>query len=456
MSSSLVVTRFAPSPTGKLHVGNVRRALDNYLFARHFGGKFMLRMDDTDPERSKKEYAEQIEEDLKWLGISWDFFARQSDRMDKYETAAQKLKDLGRLYPCYETSEELDFKRKRLLSRGLPPVYDRSALQLTGEQKSTYEKEGRVPHWRFLLNPAPIQWNDMIHGPLSFEGQNLSDPILIKSDGLPVYSLASVVDDLEFGITHILRGDDHITNTAIQIQMMEALGGDFSKLHFAHFPLFTDAAGGGLSKRLGSLSISSLREEGFEPMAINSLLARLGSSDPIEPFTSLEPLIQSFDITHFNKAAAKFDPNELEILNAKILHMIPFSEIEERLNSLGLHNVSSSFWEAVRGNLSKFSDIQKWHKIVFDASFLPCLSFSEEDKAYIKEAFKLLPSSPWTPDTWKSWTDTLKEKTGRKGKILYMPLRLAITGEEHGPEMKDFLLLIGYDLAHKRLNNIIS
>lgn len=453
MTSSSVITRFAPSPTGQLHVGNVRRALDNYLFARHFNGTFILRMDDTDPERSKVEYAHQIEEDLKWLGLTWDFFIRQSDRMDKYEAAAEKLKALGRLYPCYETPEELDFKRKRLLSRGLPPVYDRSALQLTEDQKRTYKKEGRVPHWRFLLNPASIQWNDMIHGLLSFEGKNLSDPILIKSDGLPVYSLASVVDDLEFHITHILRGDDHITNTAIQLQMIEALGGNSASIHFGHFPLFTDAAGGGLSKRFGSLSMSTLRKEGYEPMAVNSLLARLGSSDSIEPFPSLDPLIQSFDITHFNKAAAKFDPQDLDILNTKLLHTLTYDQIKNKLNN---SNITPTFWENVRGNLSKLSDVEIWYAIISDTSSFCSPEFSTEDKAFLKEAFTLLPSAPWSYDTWKLWTEALKEKTQRKGKSLYMPLRMALTGQEHGPEMKDFLPLIGYDLAYKRLKQIVD
>ncbi|HQS83489.1 MAG: glutamate--tRNA ligase [Alphaproteobacteria bacterium 16-39-46] len=448
---SSILTRVAPSPTGKLHVGNARRALENWLFARQAGGRFMLRMDDTDIERSKEIYELAIQKDLEWLGLNWDLYVRQSDRMEHYQAAAQKLKSLGRLYPCYETSEELEFKRKRLLSRGLPPLYDRSALSLTEAQKKAYEKEGRTPHWRFLLNPTKICWDDLIHGTLCFEGEKLSDPVLIKTDGFPVYSLASVVDDLDFKVSHVIRGDDHITNTALQIQLIEALGADPLSIHFAHLPLLTDASGGGLSKRLGSLSIESLKEDGFEPMAINSLLARLGSSDPIEPFLSLDPLVSSFNIEKFSKATAKFDVQELKHLNAKIIHMMPFSQAKKHLESIGITGVSEEFWNTLHGNFSTFSDVTKWLKVLHN-DFAP-LSFSSEDLDYLKLALTFLPEEPWGPETWKNWTDVLKEKTDRKGKMLFMPLRLALTGEEHGPEMKDFLPLLGYDVCLKRLKD---
>ncbi|MBS0185299.1 MAG: glutamate--tRNA ligase [Proteobacteria bacterium] len=446
---SSILTRVAPSPTGNLHVGNARRALENWLFARHLNGRFMLRMDDTDVERSKEIYERSIQKDLEWLGLDWDLYVRQSDRLEHYRAAAEKLKHIGRLYPCYETPEELDFKRKRLLARGLPPLYDRAALSLTDAQKKTYEEEGRIPHWRFLLNPEKICWEDLIHGTLCFEGDKLSDPVLIKTDSYPVYSLASVVDDLDFKVSHVIRGDDHITNTALQIQLIEALNGNPLSIHFAHLPLLTDAMGGGLSKRLGSLSIESLREDGYEPMAINSLLARLGSSDPIEPFLDLNPLISSFNIKKFSKATAKFDIQELKHLNAKIIHLMPFSYAQEHLKNLGFPDVSEEFWKICHGNFSTFSDVTKWLKILH--SPLMPLSFSSEDKDFLKLALMSLPKEPWGPDTWKEWTDLLKEKSNRKGKMLFMPLRLALTGEEHGPEMKELLPYLGFETSIKRL-----
>lgn len=449
-----ILTRFAPSPTGKLHVGNARRALDNWLFARHMGGRFMLRIDDTDIERSKKIYEEAIQNDLKWLGLDWDLYIRQSDRMESYRNAAQYLKTSGRLYPCYETPEELEFKRKRLLLRGLPPLYDRAALSLTEAQKNAYEKEGRLPHWRFLLASTDTCWDDMVHGKLCFEGQKLSDPVLIRTDGFPVYSLASVVDDLYFKISHIIRGDDHITNTAVQIQLIEALGEDPHSIQFAHLPLLTDVSGEGFSKRVGSLSLESLREDGLQPMAINSLLTRLGSSDPIEPILSLEPLVSSFNIQKFSRSAPKFDFQELKHLNAKILHNMPFSMAQAQLKELGICNITESLWKTLQGNLSLLSDIKKWLAILKDD--FSCHSFSEEDALYLQIATEFLPSSPWDNETWKTWTEILKEKTGRKGRSLFLPLRLALTGEEHGPEMKDLLPLLGYDLSINRLRKYAS
>lgn len=448
-TSSSILTRFAPSPTGKLHVGNVRRALDNWLFARHLGGRFMLRMDDTDPERSKLEYEKEIERDLTWLGLNWDLYARQSDRMEHYFDAAEKLKSIHRLYPCYETAEELDFKRKRLLSRGLPPLYDRAALSLTDAQKKEFEKEGRKPHWRFLLNPTEISWEDAIHGKITFDAQKLGDPILIKSDGLPVYSLASVVDDLAFHVTHIIRGEDHITNTAIQIQMIEALGENPKSIQFAHLPLLTDISGGGLSKRHGSLSLESLRGDSIDPMAINSLLSRLGSSDPIEPFLSLNDLVSQFEIQKFARSTPKFDVHELEHLNAKLLHMMPYDLACQRFEDHHISGISEILWDKIKGNISRITEVSKWKSICQDMITTPV--FSPEDTNYLKTALDLLPPLPWNMDTWKIWTEALKAATGRKGKLLYMPLRLALTGEEHGPEMKDILPLLGHALCLKRL-----
>lgn len=436
--------RFAPSPTGRLHIGNARAALINWLYAKAKGGQFMLRIDDTDLERSTKENEEFIKTDLEWLGLKWDLFDRQSDRMKRYADAFETLKAKGRLYPCYETQEELDLKRKIQLSRGKPPIYDRAALKMTDAEKAKFEAEGRKPHWRFKLDHAPIVWGDLIRGENKFHGENLSDPVLYREGLAPVYMLASVVDDGDFEISHIVRGEDHVPNTAIQIQLFEALGCKVPT--FAHFSLITDVSGEGFSKRLGSLSLGTLRESGVEPMAINSLLAHLGTSQPIEPKLTLAELAQGFDVTIFSRNPAKFDKKELEALNTKILHIEPFAVVKEKLAKRGMTQVTEEFWNIVRGNIEKIEDVKQWWDVCH-AQLQPVI----EDADFAKQAAALLPPEPWDQTTWNKLVDAVKTATGRKGKALFMPLRLALTGKEHGPELTGLLPFIGKTKAQKRL-----
>lgn len=441
-----VNVRFAPSPTGMLHVGNVRTALITWLFARKHNGNYLLRIDDTDLERSKKEYEDAIRESLTWLGLNWDREAWQSKRLNEYEVKIEQLKKDGRLYACYETSEELNLKRKATLSQGRPPVYDRAALNLTDAQKAEYEVQGRKPHWRFKLNSTPIEWHDLVRGDVKFNGADLSDPVLIREDGTPLYHLCSVIDDIDFNITHVVRGEDHVSNTALHIQMFEALGA--KPPLFAHLPLLSDPEGGKLSKRLGSMSIIDLRDqEGLEPMAVPSLLARLGTSDAIEPCTSLQTLIDSFDFAKFSRGTPKFDTDELDRLNAKIIHQAPFSLVKDRLNQMGLSALDEHFWNTVRPNLSRFRDIQIWWNVAKG----PITQAPANDHDFAVSAVELLPPEPWNNTTWKIWTDAIKEKTGRKGKDLFMPLRQALTGMDHGPELADLLPLIGADETKARL-----
>jgi len=441
-----VAVRIAPSPTGRLHVGNGRPALVNWLFARKHGGTFLLRIDDTDEERSTRAYEEAIERDLTWLGLVWDRFARQSDRLGRYHEATRKLTAMGRLYPCYETPEELEIMRKMQLSRRLPPVYDRSALKLSDEQKRKLEAEGRLPHFRFRLTDRPVEWDDLVRGKVRFEPGHFSDPVLVRADGRPLYMFASVVDDLDFDITHVIRGEDHVTNTAPHIELFEALGGDARALHFAHLPLLTDASGGGFSKRLGSMSLAEFRTSGIEPMALNSLLAKLGTSDAIEPRQTLGELVAEFDLSHFSRATPKFDVEELNRLNARLLHITAFDAVAGRLEALGLRGVDRAFWEIVRGNLSRLDDAAIWWRIVH-GDIAPLI----EDPALARTAAGLLPPEPWNHDVWPAWTAAIKQSTGRSGKALFHPLRLALTGRERGPELAHLLPLIGRRKAAARL-----
>lgn len=432
--------RFAPSPTGLLHPGNARAALVNWLFARNTGGEFLLRMDDTDQERSKKEYEEGIKQELKWLGLDWDLFEQQMKRLDRYQVAFEKLKEKGRLYPCYETQEELALMRKSQLSQGRPPVYDRSALKLSEADRTKFEQEGRKPHWRFKLEDRTVAWDDLIRGQVTFEGAHSSDPVLFRSDGVPIYTLSSVVDDGELSVTHIIRGEDHVTNTAAQIQLFEAL--DFKVPQFAHMTLFTTATGAGLSKREGSLSLASLREQGIEPMALNSLLAKLGTSDPVEPRMTLAELADEFAFSKFARGNPKFDTHELELLNAKIVHQLAYIDVKDRLPS----TVDEAFWRAVRPNLTYVKDIAHWAEICFGK-----IEIKTQDPDYLQEAAKLLPEGDLNGESWGEWTGKIKEATGRKGKELFLPLRLALTGQPHGPEMKDILPLIPRATVLERL-----
>ena len=440
-----VAVRFAPSPTGLLHVGNARTALVTWLFARRHGGRFLLRLDDTDVERGSEDYAAAIENDLAWLGLTWDDLARQSERRARYAAAIARLKAAGRLYPCYETPEELALKRKALLQRHLPPIYDRAALALDTAARQRLEAEGRRPYWRFRLEHAPIAWHDLVRGPVQFHGKDLSDPVVIREDGSPLYHLCSVVDDIDFAITHVVRGEDHVANTAMHVQMFAAL--DAAPPAFAHLPLIADAEGRGLSKRLGSLSLAALRDdEDIEPMAVSSLLARLGTADPVEPCLSLEPLIASFDFGRFGRASPKFDLEELVRLNARILHETPFTDVAQRLAARGLSGVDAAFWAAVRPNLTRLGDVAAWWQVTH-GSVTPVI----EDQAFLADAAALLPAEPWGGDTWAAWTAAIGAQTGRKGKQLFMPLRLALTGQAHGPELKALLPLIGRMRAEARL-----
>ncbi len=436
--------RFAPSPTGRLHVGNIYVALNNWLFAKKQGGQFLLRLDDTDRERSTLAFAAIIEDDLKWLGLNWDALTRQSDRIDTYEAAAAKLKASGHLYPCYETAEELALQRKVQSSLGKSRVYDRAALKLTDADRQRLEAEGRRPHWRFKLDLRNVEWNDLVRGPQHIDESSQSDPILIREDGTFLYTLPSVVDDVELAVTHVIRGNDHVTNTATQIQIYEALGAEAPT--FAHLPLLVDASGEGLSKRLGSLSIAQMREEGLEPMAINAYLARIGTGHAVEAVNSLDALIADHDLSKFGKTSPRFDPAELKHLNARLLHAISFDEVKPQLAALNFGQVDPALWEAARGNLEKIADIGLWQQIC-RSEIAPVVP----DGGFAAKAADLLPSEPWDAETWKTWTQTVQKTTGKKGKDLFMPLRLALTGLDHGPELKVLLPLIGRDRALRRL-----
>ena len=434
---SNIKVRFAPSPTGFMHIGNTRTALFNWLLAQKLGGKFMLRIDDTDTLRSKAEYEAAIRDALHWLGLEWSEEARQSARTARYQEVTERLKQAGRVYACYETPEELEFMRKRLLNQGLPPIYDRSALKLSAQQISRYEAEGRRPHYRFKLLDGDILWQDMVRGECRYSEQNLSDPVIIREDGSFLYHLPSVIDDVDFGITHIVRGEDHVTNTAAQIQMFETIGGKVPT--FAHLPLLTGKEGK-LSKRLGSLGVKELRAEGIEAMAICSFLAKLGTSEAIEPFYSLEELAATLDFSKMGRSQPKFDEAELKHFNTRMLHTMPYDVIKDR------YSVSADFWNAVRGNLEIADDVKLWDSICHQA-----LTPQIEDKALCNTAAALLPPEPWNDNTFNEWLSSLKAQSGKKGKELFHPLRQALTALETGPELKILLPLLGRDKASKRL-----
>ena len=437
-----VKVRFAPSPTGRLHVGNVRTALVNWLFAKGQGGAFVLRIDDTDLERSTKEFESGIETDLQWLGLTWDERYNQSQRFDRYEEAAARLKASGRLYPCYETSDELDRRRKVQLSRGLPPIYDRAALELTDEDKAKLEAEGRRPHWRFKLEGKRVAWEDLARGHAEVDTASMSDPVLIREDGLFLYTLPSVVDDIDMKITHVIRGEDHVTNTGAQIEIFEALGADAPG--FAHMPLLVGADGAALSKRLGSLSISDMRDEGYEPIAITSHLGRIGTSDPLDVAESVEALGQSFAFSKMGRSPARYDTADLDRLNAQALHGIAYEDARARLAAMDC-DLGQGFWEAVRPNLGKFADVKDFARIV-NGPVTPIIA----DPAFAGAALEVLPAEIGA-DSWSVWTGAVKEATGAKGKALFMPLRQAVTGMDHGPDMAALLPLIDRDRIVRRL-----
>lgn len=434
----MTITRFAPSPTGYLHIGNLRTALFNWLIARKDGGTFILRIDDTDPERSKETYVDAIKEDLEWLGLTWDRVERQSERLDRYAEAADELRTKARFYEAWETPTELDLKRKKQLNMGRPPVYDRAALALSDEEKSKLRDERGAGVWRFKLDHDRIEWTDGILGDISIDAASVSDPVLIRQDGQVLYTLASVVDDTEMGVTHVVRGSDHVTNTATQIQMIEALG--FTSPSFAHHSLLTGPQGEALSKRLGTLALRDMRSAGIEPMALLSLMARLGSSDPVELRGSHDELVAGFDITKFGSAPTKFDADDLKPLTARVVQALPTTAVADILNDTGVPaEEQDRYWATVRGNIGTRSEAASWWPM-FRGDVEPIIS--DEDRDFVQAAFDLLGEPPYDADTWSSWTGAVKEATGRKGKPLFMPLRLAITGQPRGPEMADVMPLL--------------
>lgn len=448
------ILRFAPSPTGKIHIGNVRTATLNWLYAAKHSGTFILRLDDTDLVRSTEVFAQGIRDDLAWLGLTWSREERQSLRNDRYEAAADRLKAQGLLYPCYETEEELDRRRNRQRAMGKPPLYDRAGLKLSADERAKLEAEGRKPHWRFRLpntaagqgmtpQPTIISWNDLIRGDQMVDVGSLSDPVLIRADGTFLYTFTSVVDDIEFGITHIIRGEDHVTNTGVQIAIIEALGS--VPPAFGHHSLLVGGDGAALSKRTGSLSVESFRAEGLEPMAVLSHAALVGTSDAIEPHRTREELASLLDLNKISTAPGRFELEELRHLNAKLLHKLPYDDVAERLGALGVGG-GEEFWNAVRGNLAVLDDARSWWQVA-TGTIAPVI----EDAAFCAKAAELLPDEPWSLDTWGQWTNAIKGATGAKGKALFHPLRLALTGAEQGPELKTLLPFIGRERALARL-----
>jgi len=434
-----VTVRFAPSPTGLLHVGNARTALLNWLFAKKLGGRFLLRIDDTDAARSTKAFEEAIYRDLDWLGLRHDGTDRQINRLKYYSIAFYKLQAAGRIYPCYETEAELERQRSLLAARKLPPIYNRGSLDPANKAK--WEAEGRKPHWRFLLSRKKVSWTDMVRGPVEIDTATMSDPVLVRADGAFLYTLPSVADDIDMAISHVVRGEDHVTNTAAQIEIFEASGGPVPK--FAHFPLLVGASGEALSKRLGSLSLEQLRDDGLEPMAVASYLAKIGTSDPVEPRLTLGELAQEFDFAKIGRAPAHFVPEELMALNAKLLHVMPYNMVANRLPS-GISG--EAFWDAIKPNLTKIGDAADMARLI-TGPVTPVI----EDAVLAAKAAALLPPEPWDQETWGAWTKAVAAETGAKGRGLFHPLRLALTAQEHGPELKKLLPLIGRDRSLARL-----
>lgn len=434
----MTITRFAPSPTGHIHVGNLRTALMNYLIARKTGGTFILRLDDTDRERSKQEYADGIQRDLEWLGLHWDRIERQSDRLDRYTEAAEGLRSNNRLYEVFETPVELDLKRKKQLNMGRPPVYDRAGLNLSEDEKAAFRAEGRAGYWRYLLDQQRIEWTDGILGAISIDAASVSDPVLIRGDGQVLYTFASSVDDTDMGVTHIVRGADHVTNTATQIQIIQSLGGELPS--FAHHSLLTGAQGEELSKRIGALSIRDMRESGIAPEALLSMMARLGSSKPVELRMTLDELAEGFDLSQFGASPTKFDADDLLPLTREANQARPFAEVQDRIAALGVPaDLAERFWRVAAQNITKLEDLAQWWAIFHDGA---APDIAPEDADFIAQAMTLLPPPPYHDGSWAEFTAAVKEATGRKGKGLFMPLRKALTGQAHGPDMSDVMPLL--------------
>lgn len=434
----MTTTRFAPSPTGHIHVGNLRTALMNYLIARKTGGTFILRLDDTDRERSKQEYADGIQRDLEWLGLTWDRIERQSDRLDRYADAADQLRAAGRLYEVFETPTELDLKRKKQLNMGRPPVYDRAGLNLTDEDRARLRAEGREGYWRFKLDQERIEWPDGIIGDVSIDAASVSDPVLIRHDGQVLYTFASSVDDVDMGVTDIVRGADHVTNTATQIQIIRALGGEPPR--FAHHSLLTGPQGEELSKRLGTLSLRDLREQGVAPEALLSLMARLGSNQPVTLRMSLDELAEGFDLDQFGASPTKFDAEDLWPLTRERNQHLPYEAVRDRIAAMGVPaEIAEQFWSVARQNITRLDDLGEWWSLMRDGA-QPVIA--PEDAEFVAQALAMLPPRPWTGATWGEWTNAVKSATGRKGRGLFMPLRKALTGMDHGPEMGELMPLL--------------
>ena len=430
-----LLTRFAPSPTGYLHVGNIRTAHFNFLIAKKNAGKFLLRIDDTDLERSKQIYEDEIKRDLEWLGIEWDYCERQSSRFDRYIEIFENLKSETYLYPCYETKSELDLKRKKQLNMGKPPVYDRSSLKLTKQDKKKLEEKGIKPHWRFLLEQKKINWKDLIIGSVSIDLKSLSDPVFVKEDGQFLYTLASVCDDIDYHVTHVIRGVDHLTNTATQIQLINNLGGNIP--FYGHHSLLINLSGDNLSKRLGSLSIKDIRNAGIEPMALNNIISTLGSSKSPKLLHSLDEISEFFTISSFGSAPTKFDFNLLNNMSSKILRDTPVKTIKKEFYEIGIPNKDhKTFWEAIRANLNKRDEISELWSLCVNGT-APIID--QEDLEYVRMALKILPSPPYNEESWGIWTKIVSEKTGRKGQHLFLPLRKALTGKSFGPDMGKLL-----------------
>lgn len=452
------IVRFAPSPTGRLHIGNIRTALYNWLYATKNGGTFILRLDDTDRERSTDEFADGIVEDLAWLGIEPHQKHKQSERFALYDKAADVLREKGLLYPCYETPDEIERRRKRLMARGLPPIYDRAALKLTEDEKADFEAEGRKPHWRFMLpnfkndpfetERTEVHFDDVIRGDQTVDLASMSDPVLIRGDGSYLYTLPSVVDDRDMGVTHVIRGGDHVANTGAQIAIFRALSDD-AVPSFGHHNLLQDASGEGLSKRTGALSIHSLRADGLEPMAVSSLATLIGTGQSVEAVADLDALGALFDPGQVSKSDAKFDAGDLTTLNEKLLHGMDYASAKPRLEKLD-SDLGETFWTTVQANLVRFGDVVQWRDVVQGP--VAAADMSDEDKAFIAQSADSLPTEPWDGDTWGQWTGALKSETGRKGRALFMPLRKALTGMDHGPDMAALLPLIGSENTRRRLS----
>ena len=434
----MVITRFAPSPTGFLHIGNFRAALMNYLLAKKSSGIFILRIDDTDRERSKQKYVDAIKIDLEWLGLEWDRIEYQSARLDLYNSASEKLRSIDLLYECFETPSELDLKRKKQLNMGKPPVYDRAAVALSDQEKSKLRSVRGDGHWRFKLEQNRIEWNDGILKDLSIDAASVSDPVLIRADGQYLYTLASVVDDIDMEITHVVRGSDHVTNTATQIQMIKALGGDIP--NFSHHSLLTGPGGEALSKRLGTLALKDLRDAGIQPAALVSLMARLGSSQPVELRLTIDEIAKDFDLSIFGSAPTKFDEKDLYPLTHRYLQTLNLNDIQKNLASLGVPaHLAQSFWDVTRENIDTLNDLSVWWDI-FSKGAEPVIN--QADHKFVEKALSVLPPEPFDESTWSKWTEEVKQLTGRKGKQLFMPLRLALTGKERGPDMSKVLPLL--------------